>query len=105
MSKIRRDARSLYVRVNGSVYRPYETMWSYTGMPGAATQGVSQFGEGEEVKLSHMRGSPHAKLRGEDTADQRDRIEIWHSHGCYYDSQGGMLKSEACWAPRDGLKV
>ncbi len=74
-------------------------------MPGATTQGVSQFGEGEEVKLNHIRCTPHAKLRGEDTAARRERIEIWHSHGCYYDSQGGMLKSEACWAPRDGLKV
>jgi len=104
MAKIRRDAHSLYVRVNGSVYRPWETPWSYHAQQ-AATQGVTQFSEGEDIKLSHVRCTPFARLRDKDTADQRDRIEIWHSHGCYYDSQGGMLKSEACWAPRDGLKV
>ena len=101
MSRIRKDAHSLYVRVNGSVYRPIETPWSYTGMQGAATHGITQFAEGEEVKLSHMRGTPHARLRGEHTATCQDRREIWHSHGSYYDSQGGVLKSEQCWAPKD----
>ena len=99
MSRIRKDAHSLYVRINGSVYRPIETPWSYTGMQGAAIHGITQFAESEAVKLSHLRGTPHARLRGEDTATRRDRVEIWHSHGSYYDAQGGMLKSEQCWAP------
>jgi hypothetical protein len=99
MSRIRRDAHSLYVRVNGSVYRPIETLWSYTGMQGATTHGVTQFAEGEEVRLSHMRGTSHARLRGEDTATRRDRVEIWHSHGSYYDREGRMLPSDQCWTP------
>lgn len=65
----------------------------------AAVHGITQFSEGEEVKLSHMRGTPFARLRGEDTPTWKDRVELWHSHGSYYDSQGGMLKSEQCWAP------
>jgi hypothetical protein len=81
------------------VYRPIETPWSYTGMQRAATNGVTQFGEGDEVKLSHMRGTPHARLRGEDTAAWRDRMEIWHSHGSYYDREGRMLPSDQCWTP------
>jgi hypothetical protein len=103
MSKIRKDDHSLYVRVNGSVYRPIETPWSYTGMQGAATHGITQFAEGEEVKLSHMRSTPFARLRGAPLPTQKDRVELWHSHGSYYDSQGDVLKSEACWAPRDDI--
>ena len=104
MAKIRRDCYGLYVRTDGSVFRPYETPWSCYGH-GTANHGITQFGEGEEVTARHMRGTPRARVRGEDTPTWQDRVEIWHSHGCYYDSQGGMLKSEACWTPRDGMNA
>jgi len=102
MSKIRRDCYGLYVRTDGSVFRPYETPWSCYDH-GAANHGITQFSEGEEVTARHMSGTPRARVRGKDTADWRDRMEIWHSHGCYYDNNGKLISSEACWTPRDGM--
>lgn len=100
MSRIRQDAHSLYVRINGSVYRPVETPWSYTGMQGAASRGITQFSEGEEVKLSHMRGTPFARLRGEETPTWKDCVELWHTHGSYYDQNGRQIPSDQCWNPQ-----
>ena len=81
------------------MYRPVETPWSYY-VTQAAVQGITQFAEGEEIKVSHVTGSPFARLRGADTRDFSNRVELWHSHGCYYDDQGKIRKSDELWEPK-----
>lgn len=99
MTKIRSDSHGLYVRTDGSVYRPFETPCSYDDSQ-AALRGITQFAEGEEIKVSHIAGSPFARLRGADTRDFSNRVELWHSHGCYYDKQGKIRKSDDLWEPK-----
>ena len=100
MAKIRRDSHSLYVRTNGSVFRPWETPYSYETSQGA-TQGVTQFAEGEEVKLGHVNHTPFARLRGDDTGDWSNRVELWHSHGDYYDYENNRtIPSDQVWDPK-----
>jgi hypothetical protein len=89
--KIKRDQYGLFVKTDGSIFRPEPAVSSYPVK--GATAGASEFNEGDEVEARHMSCTPFARVETEEVT------ELWHSHGCYY-YQGRRLPSIACWKPK-----
>lgn len=100
-TKIKFDSHGLYIRTNGSVYRPYRSMYGYMIK---AQNGTSSFVLGDGVTVSHITGTPHCRVKQRITAGDPPRIEeIWSSHGEYIGANGYPtkdIKSDDCWRPK-----
>lgn len=94
-SKIRSDSHGLYVRTNGSVYRPVKAKYSYSTLE-ASDLGWTIFLESEAVRVSHVSQSPFCRVKHK-TNDKM--YEFWHSHGSYIGPDGKNINSEFCWQP------
>lgn len=91
-TKIREDSHGVYVRTNGSVYRPQNSEWCYDTV--CALKGVSMFSVGAAGNVKNLRYTPYAQV------SVNNHSEIWYSHGCYYDKQGKIISSELVWSPK-----
>ena len=98
-TRIRKDTHGLYVRTDGSVFRPVLTPHSYpvcqplwrTSANGHPYEpDATLFVEGEAVKARHVSQTPFASIT---TADGRKAF--WWSHGMYMGK-----KSDECWIPK-----
>ena len=79
---IREDEYSLYLKTNGSIYRPVKTQYSVIKI---TTN--SSFFKGDKVKGGMISQSP----------DCRVGFEIWTSHGEYTYDNGKHKSSTECW--------
>ncbi len=96
MPTIHQDVNGVFVRTNGSVYRPVKTVHSY---PLAAEANVkdasnSVFVVGDKVLVKHRSQSPFCYVRNE----SRTYLETWHSHGCYMNGSKN-ISTALCWTP------
>lgn len=113
-TKVRRDRHGLYVRTDGSVFRPVLTRYSYAKMQPRYAAAVergdpdrasdpyrydpdpSLFAEGDRVSARHISQTPFASVKSED-----GREAYWVAHGIYYgrraDGTVGEIPSEECW--------
>jgi len=88
VAKIKKDKNSrLYVRTNGSVYRPEENKEHDNPLRDKTT--IFKFGD--EIMLSHIPFSPYAKLK------TKTVTETWVTHGCYIMSLPIGQTVEDCW--------
>lgn len=95
-TKIRADRHGLYVRTNGSVYRPQKSITSYPTRYSLQHGYDTAFKEGMEVTVQVIRATPFCRvvwmLKGEE----------WQSHGAYAQLINGKFRhisSEMCWSP------
>jgi hypothetical protein len=87
MAVIRSDKYGLFIKNGGYIARPVPT--EYTRHAHEITSG-SKYSIGDRVKARHYGGSGL-----HDVGD-----ELWSSHGCYFDMDGGKDKnSTTCWEP------
>ena len=94
-TKIRRDCHGLFVRTNGSVFRPQESEHSYYIKHIYPNE--NGFSEGEQARVSFINGSPNCKVvRG-------DYLEVWYAHGVY--GRYGQGSSENCWDPKPLMRI
>jgi hypothetical protein len=91
---VKQDARSLFVRANGSLYRPVPSTHSYPA-PLAVGNGYGPNAKDstscvalQPVEVTHISQSPFCRVR-----DGAGLDEWWHSHGAY---QG---PSADAWCP------
>jgi hypothetical protein len=90
-TKIKRDAHGIYVRTDGNLYRPVQTVDAYPLGRAANLRddGTSVFKEGSQVTARHRSGTPFCVVK-----DCAGVEEHWHSHGMYLG-----VKSADCWRP------
>ena len=93
MGKIKSDKHGLYIRTGGYVFRPVETDYNYH-FKDTVNDSKSKFAAGEAASYRHISQTPHAKVTVNGVT------EIWHSHGCYFDSAGKTVPSEQVWRPK-----
>jgi hypothetical protein len=89
--KIGTDARGLFIRTDGRLYRPVKSRDSYeiAHACNSREDGTSTFAAGDDVKARHRSQTPFCVIKVTGGAD-----EYWHSHGEYTGK-----KSEECWNP------
>lgn len=105
-AKIKQDSHSLYVRTNGSVYRPVPAKWSYPhpsaidpADPYKGGRATTRFHEGDEVIVSNQEQSPFCTLLKPSIPLY---TELWHSHGTYYrEDLSTLKKSDEVWEPKE----
>lgn len=91
MPTIKRDSHGLYLRVDGSVFRPERGRYC----EGYRMAGMSNLSEGDLVKARHISQTPLCKVRfGDDVI-----VEAWCSHGTYFDKTGKIIQSDDVWSP------
>lgn len=86
-TKVREDRHGRYVLGDGRIYRPehprgYEHLRDGTDLP-----------VGTEVLLGAT--STVGRLKA------GDRLEVWHSHGCYFGAGGKRLPTDQLYRPGD----
>ena len=87
LTKVRKDEHSVFVRTNGSVYRPHKTKYSYP-VKSSVDDGATQLKLGDSVVVSNISQTPFCRVKcGE-------YVELWHTHGIYIGK-----KSAECWNP------
>lgn len=93
-TKIRSDARGLFFRAGGYLFRPQEGKHAYPILK--ATKGSSIFSLGDKVKVRHRGGTPFGVVQSGDV------VEYWHSHGTsIHDDGRGLIKDTAgIWNPK-----
>jgi len=87
-TKIKKDSHGLYVRTDGSIFRPQQSNYRYEIINDI--NGQSKYKEGETIKAYHCSQTPLAKVGD----------EYWFSHGCYIGFKDGKtfnLKSDDVW--------
>lgn len=87
---INRDVHGIFVRTNGSVYRPVKTKNSYPLSPNVNVKdtGMSYFLTGDKVTVLNVSSTLFCKVRNEKIE------EWWHAHGIYIGK-----KTTECWQP------
>ena len=101
MSKIYRDDHSLYVKTNGSYYRPVLTHLDNYDINGNVKRidadfGTSVFTCDSKVKVKMVRYASICSVKSEEVT------EYWHTHGEYKDwEKEGMpiIPSNEQWKP------
>lgn len=94
MTRVKSDVHGLYVRTDGSVFRPVAA--AHIMMTAiSADDGTSVFAVGSEVQARHIGGSPFAVIR------DAEHKEYWHSHGCYIGADGKQIASDQLWEPNN----
>ena len=84
------DIHGIFVRTNGSVYRPVKTKYSYplSSKINVKDTGMSYFLTGDKVNVLNVSSTPFCKVRN-------DKVEEWwHAHGQYLGK-----KTTDCWEP------
>ena len=94
-TKVKRDRHGLYVRAGGYIFRPAHTPYSYPVNPRVDDRRdyTSGFSDGADVRARAIAGAPFARVEADGA------LELWHSHGTYYDKCGRTISSEHCWTP------
>jgi sulfate adenylyltransferase subunit 1 (EFTu-like GTPase family) len=96
-TKVKQDAYGLYVRTNGSIYRPQLAQYDYMMKVAAG-----DFAAGEAVKVGHISQTPHARVKSLDGS----KAEVWSAHGTYLKivktngAERGEIPSHEVWNPR-----
>jgi len=89
--KIKSDEHGLYIKNNGGIVRPDKCEYDQLHFKRIFK---SKFKDGEIVKVSHITQTPLSKLIKDDI------IEVWCSHGCYFNGNGENIKSVNIWKPK-----
>ncbi len=76
-TKIRQDSHGLYVRANGSVFRPEKSKSCYPMKYHIQEGYITKLSFQQEVKVKHISGTPMCSIM------VGDRNEVWNSHGSY----------------------
>ena len=93
MPRIKRDSHGLYLRVDGSVFRP--ELARYCEGYVVLSFGSSNLAEGDLVKARHLSQTMLCKVRfGDDVV-----VETWFSHGSYLDDALRTIRSDDVWSP------
>lgn len=94
MTKVKTDARGLYVRTDGGIFRPHRSKWA-AGHLDTIDDGQTAFKDGDKVHARHHGGTVISTIADE----SRTTTERWTSHGSYFDGQGRPRSTNLAWAP------
>lgn len=100
-ARIQQDSHGLYVRTNGTLFRPQRSTKSIPVADGADNfdeyyrETPTQFSTRE---LAHIRLFLTCGVLRVVSAS-RDLREVWHDHGSYYADGGGRIPSDQVWSP------
>lgn len=93
--KIKQDKHGLYIRTNGSIYRPQlSVIHSHQCTSDMDRGDNTEFKNKQEVNAHHISQTPWASLEFE------GHKEVWYSHGNYFSPPKG-IKTEDCWFPKN----
>lgn len=108
-TKIKQDSHGLYVKTNGSVFRPIPSKWSSPHPSAIAPDNPynerwrqTLFKEGDAVAARHVSQTIFCRVQ------DNDRLEFWHSHGSYYteydktERRMTIRKTDEVWEPKEG---
>lgn len=92
MAIIKEDCYGIYVKINGSLYRPNQSVMDNPDQLITGRIINSAFIKNDRVAIRLMKSAPYCKIV------KGDYNEIWVSHGSYFDHTK-TIPSIRCWRP------